>query len=184
MKKKNRITEKQISKAQAGMRALGVFHYALAGFLLVLIVLLIAAGPERLGEAIHRQGSDALASLNRYDDEVAGVTAIGLLLIQFGIEVYLGWSTRRKANRPDKMLIKLILSGGSVLMTLFSVIRSGFSGAELGGLLYTLGLNLITFLLALRIRNTYQRLRRERAGGTEAGDGSSAGDSGAMGAGA
>ena len=120
MKKKNRITEKQISKAQAGMRALGVFHYALAGFLLVMIVLLIAAGPERLGEAIHRQGSDALASLNRYDDEVAGVTAIGLLLIQFGIEVYLGWSTRRKANRPDKMLIKLILSGGSVLMTLFS----------------------------------------------------------------
>ena len=184
MKKKNRITEKQISKAQAGMRALGVFHYALAGFLLVMIVLLIAAGPERLGEAIHRQGSEALASLNRYDDEVAGVTAIGLLLIQFGIEVYLGWSTRRKANRPDKMLIKLILSGGSVLMTLFSVIRSGFSGAELGGLLYTLGLNLITFLLALRIRNTYERLRRERAGGTETGDGSSPGGSGAMGAGA
>ena len=66
------------------------------------------------------------------------------------------------------------------MRTLFSVIRSGFSGAELGGLLYTLGLNLITFLLALRIRNTYQRLRRERAGGTEAEDGPSAGGSGSV----
>ena len=69
-------------------------------------------------------------------------------------------------------------------MTLFSLLRSVFSGAELAGLLYALALNLTTFLLALRIRNTYQRLRRERAGGTEAEDGPSAGGSGAMGAGA
>ena len=73
--------------------------------------------------------------------------------------MYLGWSTRRKAMRPDKMLLKLILSGGSALMTLFSLFRSVFSGAELGGLLYTLILNLITFLLALRIRFDYERLR-------------------------
>ena len=161
-KKKNKAN--RISKAQTGMRALGVFHYALAAFLLLMIILLIIAGPERLGAAVHERNSESMSALSRLDDKTAGVTAIGVLMIQFGIEVYLGWSTRRKALRPDKMLLKLILSGGSVLMTLFSLLRSVFSGAELAGLLYALALNLTTFLLALRIRLVYNRRRVGSAG--------------------
>ena len=138
-----------------------------------MIVLLIIAGPERLGAAVHERNADSLTALNKLDDKTAGVTAIGVLMIQFGIEVYLGWSTRRRALRPDKMLLKLILSGGSVLMTLFSLLRSVFSGAELAGLLYALALNLTTFLLALRIRLVYDRMRVGSAGegpGAQAGD--------------
>ena len=172
--KKKKIDGKRISRAQTGMRALGVFHYALAGFLLLMIILLIVAGPEQLGEAVHQRNDSSLSVLNQYDDEVAGVTVIGLLIIQFGIELYLGWSTRRKALRPDKMLLKLILSGGSVLMTLFSLLRSAFTGAEVAGVLYTLILNLTTFLLALRIKLVYERLRGGAGEGpkAQAGDGS------------
>ena len=161
--KNKKATEKQISRAQAGMRTLGVFHYALALLLMIMIILLIVAGAERLGAAIHEKNSDSLSALNQLDDEHAGVTAITLLLIQFGIELYLGWSTRRRANRPDKMLLKLLLSGGSVLLTLFSMIRSGLAGTEWAGTVYTLVLNSTTFLLALRIKRAYDRGRRGSA---------------------
>ena len=161
--KKTKNGVKRISRAQKGMRALGVLHYALAAFLLLMIVLLIIAGPERLGAAVHERNADSLTALNKLDDKTAGVTAIAVLMIQFGIELYLGWSTRRKALRPDKILMKLLLSGGSVLMTLFSLIRSGFIGAEWIGPVCTLALNLTTFLLALRIRYVYDRLRGETA---------------------
>ena len=47
--KKKKIKVNRISKAQTGMRALGVFHYALAAFLLLMIILLIIAGVALIG---------------------------------------------------------------------------------------------------------------------------------------
>ena len=159
--KKMKVIEKQISKAQKGMRVLGILHYVLAVFLLVIIIMILIVGPERLGAAIHERHNASLSALNRVDDRTAGITAIVLLVIQFGIEVFLGWSTRRRSRRPDRMLTKLLLSGGSIVITLYSLIRTGFAGTEWISSLYTLALHTATFLLALWIKRGYDRQRQK-----------------------
>ena len=153
----------KLSKAQTGMKVLGIFHYILALLLLAMIALLLVAGVRVLGASIHASGSPDLAFLDEYDDQFTGITGIVILVLQFFTELFTGWSCRRRAKHPDKMLLTLILSGGNVLFSLFSLFSSGLANVEWAGFLYSLTLNVITFMLALWIKRAYDRHRREMA---------------------
>lgn len=143
------------------MKVLGVFHYLFALLLLLMVVALLTIESGKAGASIHASNARNLAFLDAYDDRVTGITVIVILGIQFCIEAFLGWSSWRRSKHPDRMMLTLLLSGGSILLSLFSLLRSGFANVEWVDLIYGVTLNATTFLLALWIKRAYDRRRRE-----------------------
>ena len=143
------------------MKALGILHYGFAVLLLLIVAVLLTVETGQLGATLHASKSPELLFLEEYDDQVAGLTAIIILCIQAIIELFIGWSCRWRAKHPDKMLLTLILSGGSVLLSLISLFSSGFINVEWAGFIHSATLNTVTFLLALWIKRAYDRCRLE-----------------------
>ena len=142
------------------MNVLGWFHYLLMILILLITIPTIIVGPEQFGLMVKEKNNPVLSFLNQYSDEVAGLTAIILLFISVITEFYLGWSCRRKARRPEKLLLTLALSGAKTLFSLFTVLRGGLLSVNWLDTVYSLFLNLITFLLAFWIRREYNRNRK------------------------
>ena len=154
-----------LSGAQRGMRLLGIFHYLLGAFLIWMIVMLFIGGPEMLGALVHEQNSPNFAFLDKYDDWVTGMSFITILMIQAAMELFTGWSCRRKSLHPDKMMLTLLLSGAGVLGSAFTLLKAGFHTNVILDAGYSLLLNLVTFLLAFRIRRDFIRSRKTEAQG-------------------
>ena len=147
----------QLSKAQKGMRLLGIFHYILGILLLLMLILLGTLGPVKFWEAIQARNSIDFAFLDQYDPWVAGMSILTLIFLQAAIELFVGWSCRRKSTRPQKLLLTLILSGISTLTNLFTFIKAGADPIAHLDPAYALLINLITFVLAFLIRREYSR---------------------------
>ena len=125
-----------------------------------MIVLLCIGGPETVGAGIRERNSELLPFLNMYDDWDYGMGVIIILFMQMMIELFLGWSCRRKSTRPEKLLLTLVLSGIRILTSLYTLLKSGMDINILMDAGYTLLLNLLTFFLAFRIRREHGGILR------------------------
>ena len=151
-----KIRTVSLSGAQKGMRFLGIFHYILGILLLLIVALLGTLGPVKLWEAVQARNSIDFAYLEQYDPWVAGMSILTLLFAQAAIELFVGRSCRRKSTRPQKLLLTLILSGISTLAAVFALLKAGSDPIAYLDPAYALLINLITFLLAFRIRWEYR----------------------------
>ena len=151
--------DRELTRAKRGMMTLSWFHFAFAIVLFIMCFFLSFAVNE-LGAAIHRQNSEALSFLDGYDDQVTGLSAITILVIEMCIELFLGFSCRKKAKHPEKLLLTIILSGGKAIYGLISILLCGTSSVGWIDAITSLVLNTVTFLLAIWLKTAYDRHRR------------------------
>ena len=99
------------SRAQKGIRLLGIFHYLLGFFLLLLMILLRLIGPEEVWVRFQERNTMDLTFLENYDAWVAGMSILTLFLLQAVTELFVGFCCRRNATRPRNLLLTVFLSG-------------------------------------------------------------------------
>lgn len=155
-----RRAKSPLSRAQKCMNVLGWFHYACAILTALFIALIFLAGVGRFGAELQKSTSPTLEFLKPYDGMVAGVSMIVILVIGLIIESFLGWSCRRKARRPEKITLTIVLSGAQTLFSIVSILRQGFANVYWLDAGYTLALNVVTFSLALWMKAEYRRRLR------------------------
>ena len=139
------------------MRSLGLFHYILGIVLLLMLILLGTIGPEETSIRFLERNTLDLTYLEKYDDWVAGMNILTMFFIHMVIELFVGFCWRRNATRPRNLLLTVFFSGASFLSALFALVLAGSDPATYLDPGYTLLLNLLTFLLAFRIRQENRR---------------------------
>lgn len=149
-----------LSRAQKCMNILGWFHYACAVLTALFIALILLVGVGRFGAELQKSDAPSFEFLKPYDGDVAGVSMIVILVIGMIIESFLGWSCRRKARRPEKITLTIVLSGAQMLFSIISILRQRFANVYWLDAGYTLALNAVTLSLALWIKAEYRRRLR------------------------